>query len=251
MALNSSTVDDFGIEKDSPTEHSLNLDLPPTPHPDGGQEVALGHQGVQGTGGIDVNLRVLYCSNVDLSLDYQELFMVMKRYGTVERIRLMLATKHDSYNCFVTFSSSNSAEIACSSLNGHSINDSTLKTNLFSIRNLKEDPYDYVPKDLDKSNPKKMRETPKLTWYVATYKEGRENLIKASECIQSKVGKIPYQNLKRYGKSILIQAGNDTQAVLLSNFKSPENGNVRNITPHKTFNTKKGIIYSKDLYDFS
>ena len=57
--------------------------------------------------------------------------------------------------------------------------------------------------------------------------------------------------LKKYGRSILIKAGNSTQAMLLSKFKTPEHGNINRVTPHKTFNTCRGIIFSEDLYDFS
>ena len=76
-------------------------------------------------------------------------------------------------------------------------------------------------------------------------------MLKASEAIQKKVGNIPFENLKRYGKNILIKAGNATQATLLTHFKLSENGNVLTITPHKTFNTLKGVVFSRDLYDFS
>ena len=140
------------MEKDSP------IDCSPKKAP--------GHQGVSNTGGIDKDLRVLYCSNVDLSLDYQEMFMVMKQYGTVERIKLTL--QHNSYDCYVTFSSSNSAKVACSSLNGHSINNSILKTKLFNISKLSDDPYDFIPKDLEMSVEIKTRDSPTLMWHVAT-----------------------------------------------------------------------------------
>ena len=51
------TVDDPGTSKDSPTDTSTNN--------------SLGHQGDKITGGIDPKLRVLYCTNLDLSLDYE------------------------------------------------------------------------------------------------------------------------------------------------------------------------------------
>ena len=86
--------------------------------------------------------------------------------------------------------------------------------------------------------------------HVASYKEGRENLIRGAEAIQKKVGNIPRGHLKRYGKALLIKAGNETQAALLSNFKPSTEGNIKSISPHKSFNTFKGIVYSKELHDF-
>ena len=98
----------------------------------------------------------------------------------------------------MTFSSSGSANKAFDHLNGHSVNDRTMKTSLFNVKNLRHDPYDFVPKDLDyHKDTELIRKSPTLMWHVATYKEGRENLIRASECIQGKVGKIPQENLKR------------------------------------------------------
>ena len=105
--------------------------------------------------------------------------------------------------------------------------------------------------DESRETEKAPKNKPILTWHVATFKEGNNNMLKASKAIQKKVGNIPFKNLKRYGKNILIKAGNATQATLLTHFKPSENGNVLTITPHKTFNTLKGVVFSRDLYDFS
>ena len=179
--------------------------------------------------------------------------MLVERYGAVEKMRLKLAAGSDSYDCYIVFKSSSSASAACNSLHGHCVNDITVKCKLFNIKNFIDDPYDFVPKDLDKSlgPDKSPRNSPTLTWHVATYREGKENLIKASENIQARVGKIPYENLKRYGKNILIKAGNTTQAVLLKNFKPNQDSVIKNISPHKSFNTTKGVIFSKELFEFS
>ena len=76
------SVEDICTDMDT-NKTSLQKDLPPTEHPDGGQGKALGHQGAQTTGNKDV--RVLYCTGVDFSLDYQELYAVFKQFGAVER----------------------------------------------------------------------------------------------------------------------------------------------------------------------
>ena len=85
---------------------------------------------------------------------------------------------------------------------------------------------------------------------MASYKEGRENFVSGSECISEIVGKIPKSNMKKYGKNILIKAQNEGQAMLLTFFHPPANGNISSMTPHKTFNTKRGVVYCKDLYEF-
>lgn len=231
-------VDDSRLEMDMEIGNSMTY--------------SLGHQGDKATGGLDVNLRVLYCSNINLSLDYRELHVLMKRFGTVERMKLKLATDKSSFLCYVTFDSSQSADMACKYLNGHSVNDSIMRTKLFRTNNINDEPCDFIPKNEDNEVASSMnRKLPIPVWHVATYKEGRENLIRAAECIEGKVGNIPEGNLKRYGRNILIKAGNDTQGVLLSNFKPPENGNIEKITAHKTFNTFKGVIFSRDLFEYS
>ena len=211
----------------------------------------LGHQVVGTTGGINAELRVLLCTNVDLSLDYEGIYQVMKRFGTINRIKMKISG-NKSFDCYTTFDNSSSANLACKELRGHNLNGSILGTKLYNSKNLNNEDFDFVPKILDRSEAKSTERNPPIaTWHVATYREGRDNFIRASESIQSKVGNIPHGNMKRYGKNILIKAGNLTQASMLSNFKPSTSGNIQSITPHRTFSTLKGVIFLKDLYDFS
>ena len=144
---------------------------------------------------------MLLCTNVDLSLDYEGMYEVLKRFGKVERIKMKLSAGNKHFDCYATFDNSSSANLACINLKGHSLNDSILNTRLFNIRNLDKDDYDFVPKTLDKSREtEEEKKKPILTWHVATFKEGCNNMLKASETIQKKVGNIPFGNMKRYGK---------------------------------------------------
>ena len=238
-----------GLIVSTPLTTTLGMDR--TPLNDNSRNDSPGHQGVKSSGGTDKNLRVLFCSNVDLSLDYHCLYQVVKGYGEVERMKMALSKDKGSFNSYITYSTNTFASKACDSLKGHSINGSAIDTKLISRSNLLDDPFDYIPERCDNTNAKTARETPLLVWHVATYKEGKENLIKAAECIQSRVGNIPDGNMKRYGRSVLIKAGNEVQRALLSKFKPPLEGNIQAISPHKSFNIHKAVIYSKDLYEFS
>ena len=210
-----------------------------------------GHQGGT-TGGVDENLRVLYCTNVNISLDYQGIYEFMKHFGIVERIKLKLSADRNSFVCYVTFRTAIAANKACKKVNGHSLNDSIIRSKLVTFKKMDNEIFDFVPKNQDHSvDSSVLREPPSLIWHVATYKDGRENFIKASESIRNKVGNVPQENIKRYGKNILIKAGNATQAALLTKFNVPENGNIKSISPHKSFNTTRGVVYSRDLYEFS
>ena len=124
------------------------------------------------------------------------------------------------------------------------------KCRIISVNNLEDDRFDFVPEYGVPFEEEKERVLPLPTWHVASYKEGRENLIRGAETIQKKVGNIPRGHLKRYGKALLIKAGNETQAALLSNFKPSTEGNIQSISPHKSFNTFKGIVYSKELHEY-
>ena len=210
----------------------------------------LGHQSVEPTGGNNPNLRVLHCCNVDTSLNYQDMYLLVKKFGEVERIRMKLTSDEACFNCFIIFKSSKSAFHANNFLNGHSVNDCTLKTKLFNVSNLQEDPHHYIPEEIYSSEKKPSRSCPHPLWFVATYKSGRENYAKGIEAIQIQAGSFLEGSVKRYGRAILIKARDFSQAKMLMNFKS-QNTIIDRITPHKTFNTMKGVMYSKDIYEYT
>ena len=212
---------------------------------------SLGHQGDKITGGINENLRVLYCTNIPVaSQDYETLFNSMKKYGLVERIKLTITPNKKFFESYITFSDSSAANLACAEFNEKK-GDFDCKVKLIDHRNVRDDELDFIPKFTDFSPEKTSRNAPILTWHVVSYKEGRANFVRAAESLQNKIGTIPHQNIKRYGKNILIKAGNDTQRALLTRFKPSPQGNIEAVTPHRSFNVQKGVIFSSDLYEFS
>ena len=231
------------------TTFSATMAPPPS---DCSKTEAPGHQGDRITGGNVNNMRILYSCNTDIMLDYEDVYVVMKQYGKVEKIKLRAADKGKSYDCYVLFASNSNALLAHESLNESLLNDKKIRTKLFSTNNIKFDSTDFAPEDMDpnKSGRKQERDNPEAVWHVAEYKEG-SNFMKGTEWIKWKIGNIPDKNVKRYGKAILIEADNETRASLLANFKAPVNGNIKCITPHRSFNILKGIVHSKDLYEFT
>ena len=198
------------------------------------------------------SIRVLYCTNIDISLDYEDVYLLMKQFGSVEKIKLRAIDEGICYDAYVLFSSSDNANSAHVSLNGHLLNDKVVRTKLFSTNNIVFSNSDFSPEEMDpvKIHTKQERKQPTAKWFVGEYVHG-DNFMKATEWIKWKIGKIPDQNLKRYGKAILIEADDDTRAALLANFKPPVNGNIKSVAPHRSFNLMKGIVHSKDLYEFS
>ena len=120
-----------------------------------------GHQGVGTTGGINAELRVLLCTNVDLSLDYEGIYQVMKRFGTINRIKLKISG-NKSFDCYTTFDNSSSANLACKELRGHNLNGSILGTKLYNSKNLDNEDFDFVPKILDRSEAKSTERNPPI-----------------------------------------------------------------------------------------
>ena len=209
-----------------------------------------GHQGVIVSGGINPNLRVLECTQVLDHFNYKMIYEKFKSFGEIQRIKMVVHQNETAFNSYVTFSNSMEASSAFYYLRE---NEPLFckKCKITSVANLQEDVFDFVPPAYVPAEELMERSLPTPIWHVASYKDGEENLIKGAESIQEIVGNIPRGNLKRYGKSILIKAGNKTQAVLLNKFKPSSDGNIKSISPHKSFNTLKGVIYSRDLYAFS
>ena len=212
-----------------------------------------GHQGVKTSGGSNKNLRVLFCINLDKGNDYETIYDKMRPFGEIKRMKLKFASGRTKYDCYITFADSDSAQLAYDALNTTSSPFLGSKGRLLNFDNLEEEEYDFVPAScgIDIHRTELMdRHVPLPTWFVATYKTGQENKHTALKHIQKKAGHIPPTNLKLYGRNLLIKAGNEIQADLLLDFKTSDTSNVGSITPHRTFNTQKGVIYSKDLYEF-
>ena len=226
--------DDLGVNMDNPSGPS--------------SEQSLAHQGDELTGGISDYLKVLHCSNLDFGMNFEEVELLARQFGEIEKIRLLVAESGKTLNAYIVFKSSAAAGKAHSKLNGHKVSDLVLQTCLFNVRNLKDDPFDYYPKSTDMNIERK---APVPIWFVAKYKEGTNNFLKASETLNKTLNGIPPNNLKRYGKNILIKAKNLVQGKLLESFKPSTNSNIQSITPHRSFNSVKGVIFSKDLHELS
>ena len=229
------TVDDLSATLNPSSDYSLKTETP-------------GHQGVKTAGGSYPNLRVLECAQISSTFDYDTIFEKFKSFGVIQRIKMVFNRKRNFYNLYITFTDSDGASSAYHFLTENESNFGRCK--IISVNNLEDDKFDFVPDYSVPVEEEKERILPLPTWHVASYKEGRENLIRGAETIQKKVGNIPRGHLKRYGKALLIKAGNETQAALLSNFKPSTDGNIKSISPHKSFNTFKGIVYSKDLHEY-
>ena len=180
-------------------------------------------------------------------MDYETVYEKFRSFGIIQRIKMVFMRSCSTYDTYITFSDNVEATAAYNYLSENA-SGFCRRFKLVSVSNLKDDTFDFIPDQFITIQERDERILPLPTWHVASYKEGQENLIRGAESIQKKVGNIPRGNLKRYGRSLLIKAGNETQAALLTNFNPSLDSNIKSISPHKSFNTHKGIIYSKDLH---
>ena len=200
-----SPVDDSGLDRDSASGSS--------------SAKSPGHQGEPNTGGKNSGLRVLFCSNMSITMDYEQVHLLMKPYGEIYRIRLCLDKSKSSFDCYIVFDNELSARKANEHFHGHSVNDNVLKTRIFHIENFRDDSHDFIPESILFTEAI-VRNLSPPKWFVASYKKDKENLIKGMDCIKRRVGNIPDENIKRYGRAILIKAGNETQELLTFSFQT-------------------------------
>ena len=198
-----------------PTTPTTTISANMAPPSDSPKTEAPGHQGGN-TGGYDDDLQVLLSTTIHITLDFYCVYEVFKPSDTIQCIKLIISEDKRTYRCYVSFECSSSAHAACTAMKGHSINGLNISTKLFRHNNLLDEDTDFIPKqNMISDYLSEPRSPPILMWHVASYKEGKENLIRAADCIKSRVGNIPIGNIKRYGRDILIKAGSVTQASYL------------------------------------
>ena len=211
----------------------------------------LGHQGGIKTGGNEIYERVLWCNNLDLTFNYGKLFVTFKEFGAIERIKVRITGK-SCLSAFITFFNNSSAKEAKKAME-NSPEMNSYSFSILSSRNVADEDSDYIPKLFSESIPAATseREKPIPLWYVANFKQNGFNSIKGLQSLERATGIIPKANFKKYGKSLLIKAKDDVQALMLLNIRPSQDDTISKVYPHSSFNYVKGIIYSGELCDFS
>ena len=154
---------------------------------------------------------------------------------------------------YVIFYRDESARLALEGYDGSLADKARYGTKTLNAKNLIEEDSDFIPSLYMYTRTKEDIYRPKPTpvWFIAYFKEGRENMLGGTRFLERKFGHLPKGNIKRYGKNILVKAENKIQAAMLSHFTSLQDDIISRIVPHPTFNTVKGVVYSRDLYEFT
>ena len=159
---------------------------------------------------------------------------------------MTLDTTGKTFDAYVTFSNSPDALKAFWDIRKN------LKVNckLMNVKNIQNGVFDFIPSKLGLvKEDVKLREPPPPMWFVAELKDSVNRYVTIRN-LQRKVRVFAEENVKSYGKNLLLKAGDHSQVMMLSKFKPQSGGDIKNITPHKYFNTIKGIIFSSDLCEF-
>ena len=206
------------------------------------------HQRLDAAGGINGNMKVLHCDGIPCSYNYKQIYSSIKNFGLVDRIRLKISKDETSFECYIVFSNACSAKAAFTAIKSKDVAELQGSVRLFDIRNFSDNAGDYVPIEKKVESYKNIVRSVQIPlWHVVTCKEGQTNLIKARDNLEDQVGEIGEKNLYHYGRNLLVKAEHDSQGKLLTTFSPEEDDIVSSVSPHKTFNTARGVVFCKDL----
>ena len=230
-------VTNLGIDLDSPLNTSENL---------------MEHQGAKSI----KNLRVLHVQDLPGQCDYETILSSFGSFGAIMEIRMNFLDAELKWEAWITFCKYEDALKACSSIH-------TIQVNRVMVIGALTDK---APKNLDVYKPSEWAQdaqtshnsnapvrTPKPPmWLIAYVKEENYNYYKCCRYLQRKVGGIKSGDVSRFGKgAVLIHAKSKTQAQMLSLMKCNEADMLKEIRPHWTFSYGRGVIFDKDLYEFT
>ena len=143
------SVDDLGMNMALPldidTDETANsVNLPSSVHDEGKSDSSLGHQGEKCAGGKNENLRVLHCTHLNLSTNYESLYDIFKIYGDIERMKMKLV--NDKYfEGYVIFYKDESAQLALEGYDGSLADKARYGTKILNAKNLIDEDSDFIP----------------------------------------------------------------------------------------------------------
>ena len=118
----------------------------PSGHDERQASNTLGHQGVKTTGGNKENHRVLWCSHMKLTSNYETIYNIFNSFGIVERIKLKMGEDEQYFEVFITFRDAASALSAYEKYDGSLAEKSLHNAKLISSKNLIDEEGDYIPR---------------------------------------------------------------------------------------------------------
>ena len=107
---------------------------------------------------------------------------------------------------------------------------------------------DYVPKQHLNTDSKEKRKPIPLPKYYYLNAEENASIFNIRPFLEEAIGKIKTDDLTRLGRGFLLKAATETQAFMIPHIDF-NNTDIIKAEPHRSFNTSKGVIKSKELYN--
>lgn len=198
---------------------------------------------------------ILHVKLVPLTWSYKVLHSKFEYFGTIKEIRIRYCRTENALETWMTLLDQAHALSACCSISnkefGHDLQCSLVGKTPDHLEVFF--PADFVPANAKESvRPKYSQRTPDPpTWLVMTTRD-RCNIIRLSKYLHQRVGFISKESITRFGaRSALVMTKSQTQSVMLQHLTIEPNDMLKAVRPHMSFSYVKGVIFHRDLYDFS
>lgn len=193
------------------------------------------------------NGNVLVIEYINWDQSYDHIAKKYEEYGNIKEIRLEPVMSKEGWRTFISYSNVDEAKIALKFL----VDEGRANYTLIEKPPTHLEVY-YPSKFMDAQKVKMDRKPDSPEWLIATSCADNCNLIKMSKYLQRQVGGIDKKDITRFGrKSVLIHAKSPTQSIMLSKMKIEPNSVVKEIKPHYSFSYAKGVIYDRNVYEFT
>ena len=261
---------------DSKPKEKVNSPIPPDPPDPPDEGLAAKHKTTTGTEKdlnldtsevnvtlknnnlVKVNtncLQIVHIINLPIHYNYGILYDVMKSYGLVKEIKMNLNDDSELWEAWVLYETPENALNASIGITNDKIDvDVTCALCEKAPRNLDVyRPENWIRKANSTSeNILNQRKPKPPKWLLLTTKEEYSNYFKVTKYLQKSFGSIKPGDVSRFGKNtVLVHAKSSTQSVMFSNLDTNNNEIIVNVKPHLNFSYGRGVIFDRDLYEFS
>ena len=191
---------------------------------------------------------VLYVHNLSLDMSYALIYNKFISFGPINDIRVKLTDLFQSWEVWVSFTSSSDAAAAQAECLANSVT-----CELVAKAPFVPDVY-YPPASADQPENVLSRSPRPAKWLIVSSTEERANLVSFRRFLKRELGpnNITPTQVTRFGRSsFLVHVNTDVQAAMISNLKRNSDGKIKEVKPHFDFSYAKGVIFHRDLHEFS
>ena len=203
------------------------------------------------------NDTVLFIGGMPHPREYDYFVNSFQGRGIIKRIRqsknndkTLLVQNKETWNCIIWFDNTISLKEAIQN-KGKLDECKPITISTFQERNVQTSKRDYIPESYCKQQktPKLVQRKPK--WFVGRFEGGRKQSYKVYKHLREKIGPIDEVKIKQFGRGVLIKVEDDLQREILLQMAAQRNENETpfSVTPHRSFNSTKGVIHDNEFRD--